>query len=123
MVNTAVCKVTLTVWTRLPAVAVTTTVPSVEPEVRVAVAMPLALVVATKGSGVKKARAGLLTVKVTTWPADAPKQSVTVAVIVAVFPPVARGLGATVKVKLVGTAGVMTLRLVKSVKIGDRMVP
>ena len=107
IVNAAVCKVTVVVWTKLPTVAVTTTVPScgIEFEVNVVVATPLALVVSLVG--LKVASVGLLTVKVTTWPAEAPLQSVTVAVTSAVFPPVARGLGATVKVKLVGTGAVM----------------
>ena len=121
MVNTGVCKVTVVVWTKLPTVVVTTTVPScgIEFEVSVAVATPLALVVALKGFEGRKARVGLLTVKVTTWPADGPIQSVTVAVTVAVFPPVARGLGDTLRLKLVGIEGVMILMLVKSVNVGE----
>lgn len=97
-----------------------TTTPSVEFEVTVVVATPLALVVRTAGFNETNVKS--LTVKVTTWLGEAPKQSRTVAVTVAVLPPTARGLGITVRFKFVAIAGVMILIVAVSISSGEAVV-
>ena len=79
----------------------------IELEVKIAVATPLASVVAVKvpDDPGNQAREESLRVKVTSCPSDEPWQSVTVAVTTAVAPPVYSGLGATFRLRLVGMAG------------------
>ena len=84
-------------------------VPSIgaEFEVIVAIAAPLSLVVTVwvADGPSNQARLESLKVKVTACPEDGPLQSFTVTVTTAVAPPVYSGLGATFRLRLVGTAG------------------